>query len=395
MGEQKDRDVRPTDEQLQAIAHARDLLSMKVMAFAGSGKTTVLKMIADELSPRRGLYLAFNRAIANEAALRMPDKVTSCTFHTLAARETGRPFFRAGRIAKRLNGSIVAQHLDLNQVAVHAAGGKKMLSQAAVGLLLLRSVERYCKSTEKELGMVHMCPPDIIGLSKQEAKSIAAQYVSTARRLWRDMSDPDGSFPSTHDVYVKLWTLQEPVITGFEFILFDEAQDADPVMLEVVQRQTIPVFWVGDSNQQIYQWRGAVNAMQTIETKIETPLTMSFRFGQEIASQANRLLGFLGETRRIIGNPSMQSRVQPFSRPAAILCRTNAEVVRQLMMNLESGRRIVATGVDEAKAFFRAAINLQSGRRATGALALFDSWSQVVEYSKTPEVVQRSLGRRL
>jgi superfamily II DNA or RNA helicase len=63
----KQTDVRPTDEQLAAIDQAKRGESFKVMAYAGSGKTTTLQLISEQLRQQKGLYLAFNKAIADEA----------------------------------------------------------------------------------------------------------------------------------------------------------------------------------------------------------------------------------------------------------------------------------------------------------------------------------------
>ena len=52
----------PTDEQLNALNMAMDHKSFKVVAYAGAGKTTTLKLIGERLRGR-GLYLAFNKAI--------------------------------------------------------------------------------------------------------------------------------------------------------------------------------------------------------------------------------------------------------------------------------------------------------------------------------------------
>ena len=46
--------------------------SLKIQAFAGTGKTTTLAAIAELLPQRKFLYLVFNRAAVDEAQLRMP-----------------------------------------------------------------------------------------------------------------------------------------------------------------------------------------------------------------------------------------------------------------------------------------------------------------------------------
>ena len=56
----------------------------------------------------------------------------------------------------------------------------------------------------------------------------------------------------------------------------------------LLKQKNAQVIYVGDAHQQIYAWRGAVNAMQQLPMP-ESRLTTSFRFGEEIADVANNL----------------------------------------------------------------------------------------------------------
>lgn len=67
---------KPTNEQNTAIEHALLGESFKVVAYAGTGKTTTLQMISHAMPQRRGMYLAFNKAIASEAQKSLIDKST-------------------------------------------------------------------------------------------------------------------------------------------------------------------------------------------------------------------------------------------------------------------------------------------------------------------------------
>ena len=53
-----------TDEQQHAVNMAQAGHSLKIAAFAGTGKTTTLRAIANAKHGKRGLYLSFNKAIA-------------------------------------------------------------------------------------------------------------------------------------------------------------------------------------------------------------------------------------------------------------------------------------------------------------------------------------------
>jgi len=56
-----------THEQQEVVAALDRRERLKVYALAGTGKTSTLKAIAEQHPEQRMLYLAFNRAIADEA----------------------------------------------------------------------------------------------------------------------------------------------------------------------------------------------------------------------------------------------------------------------------------------------------------------------------------------
>src|SRR6202012_871263 len=108
------------------------------------------------------------------------------------------------------------------------------------------------------------------------------------------------------DIYLKVWAQTEPRIAA-NFILFDEAQDSDGVMLSTLALQRhAQIIYVGDPYQQIYEWRGAVNAMAQIHAP-EFALTESFRFGPTCAALASRILALLGERTPVRGQDAIGS----------------------------------------------------------------------------------------
>lgn len=73
------------EEQRRAIELFQLSEGLRIDAYAGTGKTTTLRLIADNTSDR-GLYLAFNRSIAEEAGGRFPKRVRCSTIHSIAFR---------------------------------------------------------------------------------------------------------------------------------------------------------------------------------------------------------------------------------------------------------------------------------------------------------------------
>lgn len=74
-----------TDEQANAVDLFKSARSLKISAFAGTGKTSTLTAVAKSTSAH-GLYLAFNKSIAAEAAEKFPRTVDCRTTHSIAYR---------------------------------------------------------------------------------------------------------------------------------------------------------------------------------------------------------------------------------------------------------------------------------------------------------------------
>jgi ATP-dependent exoDNAse (exonuclease V) beta subunit len=206
--------------------------------------------------------------------------------------------------------------------------------------------------------------------------------MPAVHRAWADLTNPKGELPYKHDHYLKLWQLSDPKI-GAKFILFDEAQDANPVLRAIVEAQThAQIVWVGDSQQQIYEFTGAVNALAEVNFDAKAFLTRSFRFGPAIADVANRVLAALNAELRISGTDSIPSTVGPVEEPDAILSRTNAAAVTALLTALGEGKRPHLIGGGKDVVFFaESAKALQTGGRASHPeLACFETWTEVEQY---------------
>jgi hypothetical protein len=112
-------------------------------------------------------------------------------------------------------------------------------------------------------------------------------------------------------------------------------------------------------------------------------LSQSFRFGPQIAEEANKWLDLIGTPLRLTGTPTIDSTVSTdITGPDAVLCRTNGGVIAQVMAAHKRGERvaIVGDGTD-ARRLAEAADQLQNGRSTTHPeLALFPTWTAVQEY---------------
>lgn len=387
-------------EAILAAAAEEGLKVLVVAAGAGTGKTATLKMLEQTL---RGSiqYTAFNSSLVAESKAKFV-KANCNTTHSLAFGAVGRLYkHRLG--GERMTSAQVAKILDIEPLSITIKGagapdseGKptnkiKVLQPSLLAGQVTVAVRQFCQSADREIETKHFKRVD--GIGQDNNNHLQAHLLSIAHKAWTDLTSVDGTLPFSHDVYVKLWQLGEgenkPIIQAAN-ILLDEAQDTAPVFLDVIKQQTHALLiMVGDDNQSIYEWRGAVNAMTSFKGAQRLMLSQSYRFGQAVADVANAVLRTLDEPTELVmrGLPSIKSKVEGVANPKCYLYRTNAGAVSCIMTAIEEKKKphLVGGGDDIAK-WCQAALDLKAGRGTRHPeLCCFDTWKEVVEYSKTDE----------
>src|SRR5436305_13019369 len=232
-------------------------------AFAGAGKTTALRLLA-EADPSPALYLAYNKSAQLQARARFPAHVACRTVHSLAYGAT-RMFDQRHRLERRLAAREVAELL-----AIPALDGLRPSFWAYCAIATVRA---FTHGAARGIDAGHL-PPLPRGPDR------AGAVLAWARRLWGLMSDPAEAVPLEHDAYLKLWHLRGARLPpGAAVLYLDEAQDANPVTLAILEAQGRPTVWVGDPWQSVYRFRGSVNAMRMIAAP-QRHLSRSWRFGE-------------------------------------------------------------------------------------------------------------------
>lgn len=280
-----------TPEQAQVTNYKGSKLV--VIAFAGTGKTTTLIKYAIKNPTLRILYIAYNRAIADESKTKFPNNVTCMTAHSLAYHSIGREYRKKLKNNLQLNDII-----DLFKLSRGTDGVYDLAAEIMFGL------NTFMSSADKKPEIWHLEEfGEKVGFSPYWLEK-ANNMVCLISEVWRSMCDQETTFPMTHDGYLKLYHVSQPDLAmRFGAILLDEAQDTTPVVASLVLEQDLATILVGDEHQQIYKWRGASNSLNSDYTKgaDRLYLTNSFRFGPRVAMVANALLAYKGETKKVIG----------------------------------------------------------------------------------------------
>lgn len=317
--------IQLTPQQQAILDQPGDL---KISAVAGSGKTaTLLAYARAHGRNKRVLYLAFNRSVKMEAEQKFKAagllQVKVETAHSLAFKQLR---MRSPKIVNAFKFHELADALKIRK------SGDSGLRYALTSHVV-RYVNLYCNhptASLRHLNYLHY-------LDDKQSRDFVDRHLEEIVRLSQRMLDQmqSGKLPLTHDYYLKQFQLKE-VSLPYDFLLFDEAQDASAVMLDVFRRQRGIKLLVGDPHQQIYRWRFAINAMNSLPYPT-LPLSTSFRFPAAIADLAEEAL--LWKNKLIEKASPIQLQgigKRPYNCVShAVLARTNMSLIAAALGRLD------------------------------------------------------------
>lgn len=351
-----------TQEQNAIIDAALSGESIKITAYAGAAKTTTLVAMASEpaMRERSGLYLAFGADAAKDAKKKFDGlNVTVLTTHGLALRWLNENFPAVNPHGTGYRGFEIAEKYNIADRK--PTGWSKVISGGAIGYMIIGWIGKFCGSGDDKIEMKHAPLSAIPGypmrLSPAQARDkrfaeeirkakqeIATQYLETTRSLWKSIISDPLSSPISHDIYLKMWSLANPML-AYDYVMLDEAQDTSGAVISVLNNSTIQKIIVGDSHQSIYDFRGAINAMEKIRTEFEYMLSTSFRYGQSVAGLASTLLSETKQKEvKISGQAGKKTEIKAELtdgvNPDVIICRTNEGALSQAIEYMSMGKNV-------------------------------------------------------
>ncbi|MEW6659688.1 MAG: UvrD-helicase domain-containing protein [Thermodesulfobacteriota bacterium] len=302
--------MRLTEEQQAVPETLANCSRVKVYALAGTGKTATLRASAERFPKKRILYLAFNKAIADEAKGKFPTNVEVRTVHSLAYVHVGRLY--KSRLTA-LDFLEIAEALTEPPDAVIDQLKYFHSWMHSECLLDRRAIEGHLSSMYPKI---------------EDPEQTAAFII----RLYKTLKE--GSLQVDHSFYLKDFQLAFHTLgltSAYDLVMLDEAQDTNPVILDVFEKFQAEKIMVGDRHQKVYGFRRAIDAMERFEAEATLHMTRTFRFDQaDQVTAVNDLLyhlkcedySHLIKPGKIGGNGS--------SRTSCVITRTNAKLLEAL-----------------------------------------------------------------
>ena len=257
----------PRTKQQQAAIDtvlSSDVSLVKIQAVAGAGKTFTLIELAKELNPKTGIYLAYNKAIADEASQKFKGTNIQCsTIHSLAYA------------------AVVRQY------------GLK------VGYFGVRNVQPSDLPYSHKLKVVNTLEDFFLTAYTDPVKYLDAVGASAAlREVFMDHLNKMtmGEIQCSHGFYLKLYHVY--LATGeiptpeVDLLLCDEAGDITELTLDIFRLIKSPKkVAVGDPYQNIYSFNKTINAFEALKDEgVEVNLTESFRVSRQIAGRVQKFV---------------------------------------------------------------------------------------------------------
>ncbi|NCU05143.1 MAG: AAA family ATPase, partial [Chitinophagaceae bacterium] len=202
-----------------------------INAVAGSGKTTtVVEYAAARPASAKILYLAFNKSVKLEAERKFTERglhnVKVETAHSLAFRH----ICRGSNYKIKSTGYKTPEIVELLQLT----GGEQKHAEYIIANHINKFITYFCNSDKQKVQQL-----DYIGtITDPKAKTFVQNFyepiLNGTRQLLAKMDKAE--IEITHDFYLKKLQLSNPKLP-YNYILFDEGQDASEAMLDVFLKQ--------------------------------------------------------------------------------------------------------------------------------------------------------------
>lgn len=376
--------MKLTEEQQKIINYFQEdpdgRENIRIMAYAGAGKTFILLRIAETLSNKSILNLSFNKAIKDHANTCFPRNTKNSTFHGMALYAAKRHIGDI-QIAGN-NNTVIRSIMDI-------CGVKYNLARLINGVIC-----DFCETDDEVIQRKHAYSEKM----KERLRPallysyMAEEIYQCARKVWHRLHSNPLEYPIPHNVYLKWFALADDVELGsYDLIIVDEAQDSNPCMLHILKKLNNRVVVVGDPFQQIYEFNGAVNALERTKYR-PFYLTKSFRWGESVADFSNNILKLSEtydpehpvrglETKNTVVEASPGLYGMP-SEMDAIICRMNRDCFYAAKYCLQEAETPIPYTLVGKETMIREYKLLMGFWRGNNKIEGFDTWEELELYIK-------------
>lgn len=332
--------MKPSVYQQAVFDHIADSNkgSAIVEAVAGSGKTTTIVQACERIEDSSVLFLAFNKAIAEELKERLPEDVKAATFHSVGF---GAILNEAKRTNKRVKVEgnklriLVDEMLDADVIDISEAKSYGALAVRLVGLAKNNGIGINGTAIRDVDAWRDIIDHHNIEVEDPTGEADEDGLIDFSIRLFEASNKRNDIIDFDDMLYVPI--RDNLVFQRYDFVFVDEAQDTNLIQRKVLHKLLKPhgrLIAVGDPHQAIYGFRGAdADALDLIASEfnaIRLPLSISYRCPKEVVKAAQAYVSHIQASETAIEGKVesvTQFRLDTLSDNDAILSRTTAPII--------------------------------------------------------------------
>lgn len=301
-----------------------------VIAPAGTGKSSTILYLMDNLSNNDILYLVYNTEMKKEMSQRInfstsyfnminKERLDIFTFHGFMRKTLNDKIKDIG--FDYINGSCTSQH-----IATIAQANGTTINAKGLGVVA-DSFNLYIKEFVKDIQSLEdfiSNPKNTPIYNENIAQSLMpiindTKYITTEGFNKLSLDEKEKIITEVynyflesiyerdalkenmpHDIYYKYVYHKYQdlnLFDGFDYLFVDEAQDIDKIMIALLEKSDVNIIKFGDNFQQINRFRGTVSSIENKENK-QFALTTSYRLTNHLA---NIVEGFLKQEGEKLG----------------------------------------------------------------------------------------------
>jgi hypothetical protein len=285
---------------------------LKISAVAGASKTYTLLKVSEALPHTAQLYLAYNKAIADESKSKFPSYVSCKTTHSLAYLPTvTHGLSLEGDVGKK------------REVASFTYRDISEKINYEDKILVVQHLEAFCLSKHTSIS--------VYGVAQEY--DVPEYILALVYKYFNAMLDK--KIPCTHAFYLKLYHMLLDLgcihyDIPFDVIMLDEAGDINAVTLEIFMLLPANLkIMVGDPLQNIYSFNHTINGFKALkDIGVTKTLSQSFRCSTAIASSIEDFIHRHLDTNIVFkGTDHTDNTI----RSKAIISRTNSGLIEYMI----------------------------------------------------------------
>ncbi len=381
-----------TEEQQYVASQCNSSDLIVLQGYAGCGKTSVLEMIfyGEPNKKRETLFTAFNRDITNNVNYNNPE-LESLTFDQLGYKLGLKksPWTREFITTTSINYPELSGILGVKANSV--LSGYENISGHKITRLVYSIIDQFSNSYSNSFSD-SLIPSEI---TIPEARKQLLEY---ATHLWSTMiATPDFfQHPMIKPSFItKHWSMDGGKIPHrYSRLFLDEAQDVNGAFTRIIENtKNLQIITAGDRYQQLYGWRGAVNAMDKLSGD-RLAVTHSFRYGPSLSELSNNILSLMSSSPSELitsYNPNADTKIIPYTENHpecdVVLARSRASIfeIARTLAN-ENTAFHLNLDIPEWAWLLESALALFNDQFSTNKHRLIlphDSWYQLESWAET------------